>query len=192
MKRIKNNNIKMSNTQFNAESEIMKTTNSIIIREAAFTRLLQTIVGFKKNDDFFADCLINGPESDDDENKQLNDNLQRMIEDNIAISRLQMVDMDKIAKIALKIVRFYESEKDLTTKINMCCAIQLAGSQLLSVGLQIEDKNRRAKELNELNNQIYKLSQEISGKKVVATTEPIDVENGGNHNNSKYFVFTVK
>jgi hypothetical protein len=68
----------------------------------------------------------------------------------------------------------------------------LAGSHLLSVGLQIEEKNRRAKELNELNNQIYKLSQEISGKKVVATAESIDVENGGNHKNSKYFVFTVK
>jgi hypothetical protein len=100
MKRIQINNIKMSNTQFITESETMAATNSIIIREAAFTRLLQTIVGFKKNDYFFADCLINGTESDDDENKQLNDNLQRMIEDNIAISSLQMVDMDKIAKIA--------------------------------------------------------------------------------------------
>ena len=98
-------------------------------------------------------------------------------------------NLEIMSKFILKIVRFYETEKELFTKINMCWAMQIGGSLLLKTHAFLQDKNKRSTEIKELNIQLYELGQKISGKDVQINAEFINVENHEFHRDSQFLVF---
>jgi len=159
----------------------------VVIRAAAFIRLVKSIYGLNQNvfEDVSTDPLI-----DDDKNKELNSILQNMTQHG-AVSRYPSENADLIALLILKVVRFYTNDAIIHSKINMCVRIQLMGSHALNVNDYMMDRNKRAMEIFTLNNKFYEISQKIIGASVCPTVEFITVDGHGFHPDSQYLEFSI-
>jgi len=163
-------------------------SSEIQIRAPAFARLVKTIVGFTSReifDDF--------PEDDEDDTV-ISLIRTRYINENGASTSFPTDDMDLLAKMILKVIRVYSRKPKISGKINMCTAIMMFGSLHIDMArADFENKNKRAKEINDMNNAFYLISSEISsGKNVSVSAKLNQVENPDFHPDSQYVVFRVE
>lgn len=183
----------MSLTQDQTETDIrtVEFHEGILIRAAAFSRLITKLSGFIENIDSILQININ-ENYDEDEDKILNENLKWMVTmHGSAPSGFPVKNMDTLAKMVLKLVRFYEHYPNVSGKMNACLMVQLFGMSVLGKNRLLLEKNKRDVEVNNLNNQLFKLSDSIKGKNVSVIAEPIIKKDHEFHPDSEFILFKI-
>jgi hypothetical protein len=160
---------------------------SIHIRAAALNRLVKDIAAQTSRDVF--ENLLMKPSTQEEEADEINFHLRIMAAFHEVPACFPTNDTNVLAKLILRVVRFYETDTKFAGKMNMFTGIMASG--LMGERLFAE-KTARALEKNRLNNDFYDLSKEIAGQEEVnATVKFIQVSDHGFHPDSEFVVFTL-
>jgi len=163
----------------------------IKVRAPAFSRLLGMLLKFAKDEQTFADVHSNEV-YDEEEEEVLNDFLEKMTPKYGTVpSTFPTQDMDIIAKMILKVVRFNTVHTYISSKLSMCILVQLCGSMVLDKDGSMEDKNSRGKEMVLLNNKLCDIGKEIEGKDARVLAEEVTVTEHDFNQDSQFVVFRV-
>jgi hypothetical protein len=170
-------------------------TQSIIIRAAAFWRLVANIYVLTLNnpENFIGKVEKNyfpNLEEKDETRMVLVPIVYRMhVSKDTALSIFPTTNMEMLAKAILKVVRCYASVPEIYTKINLLSASHDTVSILAPN--QMSSSSIRAKEVKELNENIYLLSQTIPEKLLDVTAKLVNVTGHGFHPESEFVRFSI-
>jgi len=143
----------------------------IVIRAAAFSRLVRTVCGFAREYVF------------------QHEELKYMTAQIFDYATFTTDDMDLLAQMILEIVRLYCANPSVNSKMNMCMAIQLTGTKIMDVGNAFAERNKRAMEMTKLNNAFYDLSKKIEDKDVRVKVERTILQDHGFRPESEFVTF---
>jgi hypothetical protein len=109
------------------------------------------------------------------------------------LSEFPTKDANSLSNEIMKIIRCYISSPEIYTKIAMCYTMQAVGSAIFSnITTKEIGMNIRAREIQDLNLALYKISKKILGKEVDATANFIHVHSHNFHHDSQFVEFIVK
>jgi hypothetical protein len=163
---------------------------SIQVRAAALNRLVKDIAA-QTSRDVFETLLIKSSTHEEHEDDEINFHLRIMAAFNEVPACFPTNDTNILAKLILRVVRFYETDTKFAGKMNIFTGIMAAGS--IGMGDRLfAEKTARALEKNRLNNDFYDLSKEIVGQEEVnAAVKFIQVPDHGFHPDSEFVVFSL-
>ena len=186
--------------QSNIDNIIMETHRKIektTIRAAAFARLLKFIVFVKKNPNVFDDFFVNGSslaisQEEKEENVRLNTIIRQMIDQHGNVSPIYpVVEPMILAKVFAKVLRFYSSDKEIYSKVNMCWVMQLGVTSMFKMG-HSDGNNLRATEQKDMNNWFHNTSRKIAPSDCInVSAEFVTVSHNAFHPDSQFLEFSV-
>ena len=177
-------------------SENQQITEKTTIRAAAFARLLKFIVFVKKNPNVFDEFFVNDSSTlsneEKEENSRLNTIIRRMIDQLGNVSAVYPdVEPIILAKVFAKVLRFYSSDKEIYSKVNMCWVMQLGVSAMFKIG-HSDGNNLRATEQKDMNHWFHETSRKIAPTDFIdVNAEFITVYNHSFHPESQFLEFSV-
>jgi hypothetical protein len=178
--------------------EKQQITEKTTIRAAAFARLLKFIVFVKKNPNVFDEFLVNGSslaisQEEKEENTHLNTIIRQMIDQQGNVSAVYPdVEPIILAKVFAKVLRFYSSDTEIYSKINMCWVMQLGVTAIFKMG-HSDGNNLRATEQKDMNTWFHDTSRKIAPTDYIdVSAEFITVYNHSFHPDSHFVEFSVR
>jgi len=165
-------------------------TTEVQLRAPAFSRLLGMLLRFAKDGQTLADVYSNEIH-DEEEEQVLNELLEKMVPKYGTVpSTFPTQDMDIIAKMILKVVRFNAAHTYISSKLSMCMIIQSVGLVLDTNGT-LAGKNMRDKEMVLLNNKLCDIGKLIIERNVIVTAEEVTVTGHEFNPDSQFVVFRI-
>ena len=186
----------MDDIAITVAAETQQIIEKTTIRAAAFARLLKIIVFVKKNPNVFDDFYVNGSSTlsneEKEENVRLNNILRRMIDQLGNVSAVYPdVEPIILAKVFAKVLRFYSSDSEIYSKVNMCWVMQLGITAMCKIG-HSDGNNLRATEQKDMNNWFHETSRKIAPSDFIeVNAECITVYNHSFHPDSQFVEFSV-
>ena len=177
--------------------ENQQITEKTTIRAAAFARLLKFIVFVKKNPNVFDEFLVNDSstlsDEEKEENTRLNTIIRQMIDQQGNVSAVYPdVEPIILAKVFAKVLRFYSSDTEIYSKVNMCWVMQLGVTAMFKIG-HSDGNNLRATEQKDMNHWFYDTSRKIAPTDFIdVSAEFITVYNHSFHPDSQFVEFSVR
>lgn len=150
---------------------------TIIIRAAGLSRLIKTIHSVTSDNPEF---LYRNTETKD---------IFEEIVKNETIAMFYTEDVELLAKLFVDIVKFYKERPVIYSKITLLWGVEQTGFLLRG---KVESRNPRSKEVKELSNAFYALSESVQDTEVSATVEFTKTNDATFHSDSEYVKFTVK
>ena len=150
---------------------------SIVIRAAAFHRLVANIAGFTLQDvsNIFGD-----------------DYILHYLANSSPESCFPTSDLKSVADIIYKVLQCYFKHGDkIHEKFSMLYPMQQIFNEL-SQNEKKYDLNKRGKEVADMSKSFYELSKQIQGKTVEYSCEKVNIEFHGFHPESEFVAFSVK